>query len=115
MTTAVPIATAFYLRSDRRSTRRYPVQQNLRYRLLHPRPASVAGVGETLNISSSGILFTAEGSLPEGQAVEVSVNWPARINGSCALKLVAVGRVIRSDQRRSAIRIEKYQFKTRRS
>ena len=114
MTTAVPIADAFYLRPDRRGSRRYPLRRQLHYRLLNRRHVTLAGVGETLNMSSSGILFTAEGSLPEGQPVEVSVNWPAQISESCALKLVAMGRIIRSDPRRSVIRIERYQFRTRR-
>jgi hypothetical protein len=51
--------------------------------------------------------------LPVGRTVELSVNWPARLDGTCPLKFVAVGRVIRSEPHRAAVRIERYQFKTR--
>jgi hypothetical protein len=45
--------------------------------------------------------------------VEVSVDWPAQLNGVCPLKFVAMGRVVRSDPHQAAVRIERYQFKTR--
>jgi len=53
-------------------------------------------VGKTLNIGSGGILFTTEETLPMGRQVEVSVNWPARLDGACPLQFVVVGRVVRS-------------------
>ena len=71
------------------------------------------GCGTTLNIGSGGILFTTEDKLPIGRVVELSVNWPARLDGICPLQFVATGRVIRSDVQRAAVRIDKYEFKTR--
>jgi hypothetical protein len=68
-----------------------------------------------LNISSGGVLFTTEGKLPADCLVELSVNWPARLDGTCALQLVAIGRVVRVEPRAAAVRIEKYEFKTRRA
>jgi hypothetical protein len=47
--------------------------------------------------------------------VELSVNWPARLDGTCALKFVALGRVVRSEANRAAVRIERYEFRTRRT
>jgi hypothetical protein len=70
-------------------------------------------VGTTLNIGSGGILFTTEEKLPIGRTVELSVNWPARLDGTCPLQFVATGRVVRSEAQRAAVRIEKYEFKTR--
>jgi len=66
-----------------------------------------------LDIGSRGILFTTEGKLPLGRLVELSVNWPARLGGTCPLKFVAVGRVVRAEPTRAAVRIERYEFKTR--
>jgi hypothetical protein len=74
----------------------------------------VSGSGTTLNIGSGGILFTTEEKLPIGRMVELSVNWPARLDGICPLQFVATGRVIRSDGLKAAVRIERYEFKTRR-
>jgi len=45
--------------------------------------------------------------------VEISVNWPARLGGTCLLKFVATGRVVRADSDKAAIRIERYEFRTR--
>jgi hypothetical protein len=99
---------------DRRESSRFPLQEDLHYRLIDSKSQSaIAGVGTTLNIGSGGILFTTEELLPVGKTIEISVNWPARLDGTCALKFVAVGRVIRSERNRAAVRIERYQFKTR--
>jgi len=67
----------------------------------------------TLNIGSGGILFTTEDKLPLGRTVELSVSWPARLDGTCPLQFVATGRVVRSEDDRAAVRIERYEFKTR--
>jgi hypothetical protein len=72
------------------------------------------GEGKTLNISSAGALFTTQTALPEKQVVELAVSWPARLNGLLPLNLVIRGRVIRSHQTQAAVRIEQYDFKTRR-
>jgi hypothetical protein len=45
--------------------------------------------------------------------VELSVNWPARLDGICPLQFVATGRVVRSEALSAAVRIERYEFKTR--
>lgn len=98
---------------DRRGTGRFPVREDVRYKLMQSRTAKVSGCGTTLNIGSGGILFTTEEKLPIGRTVELSVNWPARLDGNCALQFVATGRVVRSDGHRAAVRIERYEFKTR--
>jgi hypothetical protein len=100
---------------ERRGTNRFPVQQDVRYRIIQARNVSVSGSGTTLNMGSGGILFTTEGRLALGRMVEVSVNWPARLDGVCPLQFVATGRVVRSDSDRAAVRIERYEFKTRSS
>ena len=100
---------------NRRSTNRFPLRESIRYRVVQSRAAKVSGCGTTLNIGSSGILFTTEEKLPVGRMVELSVNWPARLDGVCPLQFVATGRVVRSDHQRAAVRIEKYEFRTRSS
>jgi hypothetical protein len=64
-------------------------------------------------MGSSGILFTTDEKLALGRMVEVSVNWPAKLDGSCPLQFVATGRVVRSESDKAAVRIERYEFKTR--
>jgi hypothetical protein len=69
--------------------------------------------GKVLNISSAGVLFSTETTLSERERIELAVDWPARLNQVTPLKLVAVGPVVRSEEKQAAIRIEKYEFKTR--
>jgi len=100
--------------SDRRGTSRFPVREEVKYKVLQPSKApSITGIGQTLNIGSGGILFTTEERLPLGRTVELSVNWPARLDGTCPLKFVATGKIIRADAERAVVRIERYEFKTR--
>ena len=98
---------------DRRGTSRFPVREEVRYRVVHSKSSKVSGTGVTLNIGSSGILFTTQERLPMGRTVEIAVNWPARLGGTCPLQFVATGRVIRSEADKAAVRIERYEFKTR--
>jgi hypothetical protein len=98
---------------ERRGTSRFPLREEVRYKLLNSKAVKVTGAGQTLNIGSGGILFTTEERLPVGRMVELSVNWPARLGGTCPLKFVAVGRIVRSEADRAAVRIERYEFKTR--
>src|SRR5579885_1892222 len=99
--------------SERRGSSRFPLREEVKYRVLHARGREITGVGQTLNIGSGGILFTTEEELPVGRLLEISVNWPARLNGTCPLKFVATGRIVRSENRRAAIKIERYEFRTR--
>jgi hypothetical protein len=77
------------------------------------RTSKASGVGKTVNFGSGGILFTAHEKLPVGRTVELSVNWPARLGGTCPLQFVATGRVLRSDATCAAVRIVRYEFRTR--
>ncbi len=98
--------------SERRETARFPLCEEVRYKLVQGK-AVTSGAGRTLNIGSGGVLFTTEHRLPLGRVVEIAVNWPARLDGTCPLKFVASGRVIRSEEDRAAVRIERYEFRTR--
>lgn len=98
---------------DRRATDRFPLENGVRYKLLEARRIAQTGQGRTLNISSGGILFTTEARLPLGQRIELAVDWPAQLNEHCGLKLVALGKIVRSSTDAAAINIEKYDFRTR--
>jgi len=98
--------------SERREAIRFPMSEEVKYKLVHGKIVTT-GIGKTLNIGSGGILFTTQQRLPLGRMVELSVNWPARLDGTCPLKFVASGRVIRAETDRAAVRIERYEFRTR--
>src|ERR1035441_7265743 len=79
--------------SDRRGTSRFPVQEDVKYSVVLSKTAKASGIGKTLNFGSRGILFTTGEQLPVGRTVELSVNWPARLGGTCPLQF-------RSEERR---------------
>src|ERR1019366_4145242 len=99
--------------ADRRETSRFPVREEVRYRVLHAKGSPASGVGKTLDIGSGGILFTTEDRLPMGRLVEVAVNWPVRLGDACRLQFVAVGKVVRSDATNAVVQIDRYEFRTR--
>jgi Tfp pilus assembly protein PilZ len=75
------------------------------------RPA-LAGTGVTVNMSSNGVLFTADQPLLSGKPVVLEINWPVLLNESRPLKLVTRGRVVWCDSVRTAMRIEGWEFRT---
>jgi hypothetical protein len=97
---------------DRRTKRRFQIEQVLRYKLLYGNRVTESGTGRTLNISSSGVWFTTEGLLAEGLPVELSMTWPALLNNICPMKLMIYGCVVRSDNQSAALAIERYEFRT---
>jgi hypothetical protein len=101
--------------AERRRSNRFPIEREVRYRALNKRGGEKAGEGRTLNISSSGVLFTAEHLLLQGHRIEVSISWPAQLNNRTALKLVVRGRVVRTDNSRVAVEIQHYEFRTQSS
>ncbi len=98
--------------ADRRHSDRFPIEREVRYRVLNKRSGEETGDGKTLNISSSGVLFTTQHMLLPGRRLEVAISWPAQLNNKCALKLVARGRVVRFEDGRAAIEIQQYEFRT---
>ncbi|MGC8793706.1 MAG: PilZ domain-containing protein [Bryobacteraceae bacterium] len=98
-------------RLERRAATRFPIQQEVRFKLFH-RNGLAIGLGKTVNMSSRGLLIETEHPLAPGDRLEVSVNWPVRLDNQCPLKLVATGRVVRAQPGKAAILIERYEFRT---
>jgi hypothetical protein len=98
--------------NDRRAADRFPIEREVRFRVISKRAGDDGGVGQTINISSSGVLFTTDRTLIPGRRLELSINWPAQLNNKCALKLVARGRVVRFEPGKAAIEIQQYEFRT---
>ena len=98
---------------DRRTSARLPIHEDVRYKILgEGKSVREVRIGKVLNMSSSGVLFSTASALWEGERVELTVSWPARLNDGTRLKLVILGRVMRAEEAQAAIAIEKYEFKT---
>jgi hypothetical protein len=96
---------------ERRSKARYPVKLTVRYRTVG-RHQTVNGVGQTLNMSSGGLLVSAQHEVSAGLRLEVNVEWPLLLNGNVPLQLVAYGKVVRCGGSMFAIAFAQYQFRT---
>lgn len=106
------LETPGVVNSERRRSSRFPIEREVRYKTLNQRTEILAGNGKTLNISSSGVLFTSDHELPVGTRLEVSISWPAQLNERCLLNLVARGRVTRFSKGQLALQIQQYEFRT---
>ena len=108
---AVPAAPA-ESGDERRAADRFPIERELRYRILGKRGSAEEGIGKTINISSNGVLFTTDKILVPGKRIEVAISWPAQLDNRCLLKLVARGKISRLEQGRAAVEILQYEFRT---
>lgn len=99
---------------DRRSADRFPIEREVRYRPLSTRKGvEEPGSGKTINMSSTGILFQTDRMLLPGHRLELAVSWPAQLNNTCPLKLVAKAKVVRTvSDTMAAVEILQYEFRT---
>lgn len=101
-----------FVERERRTKRRFVIEQEVRYKMLYGQRIAETGTGKTMNISSGGVWFTTENMLTTGMPVELSMNWPVLLNDSCPMKLMVYGCVVRSNERGAAVAIERYEFRT---
>ena len=97
---------------ERRQSTRFPIEQDVRYRLKGHRPP-VIGEGRTINLSSGGVLFTTDRILAKGSPVQMEINWPVLLDDSRPLNLVARGPIIWCDGEKAAMKFEGWEFYTR--
>src|SRR6476620_3077798 len=97
---------------ERRSKRRFQIEQEVRYKMLYGQRIAETGVGKTVNISSGGLWITTENTLTAGMPVELSLSWPVLLHDSCPMKLMIYGCVLRSNPQGAAVAIERYEFRT---
>jgi len=98
--------------SDRRNKIRFPIQRELRYKLLEENKIVASGQGVTRDIGSGGIALVLDQQVTPGAFIEVSMGWPALLDASCPMRLNVFGRVLRSSGSRTACTIDKYEFRT---
>jgi hypothetical protein len=100
--------------AERRRARRFCLRLPVRCRRIDtPQPLDLIITGESLNVSSKGLLFSSSEGFLRGQIVEVSIDWPVLLENRVSLTLVVEGTVARSAGSHTAMRIDRYRFTTR--
>ncbi|MGB9456372.1 MAG: response regulator [Bryobacteraceae bacterium] len=100
--------------AERRANTRFPLTLEVRFAVSERRALVETGSGRTIDLSSSGLSFTADGPLLTGQLLEVSIDWPALRDGGVRIQLIISGVVVRTNGAATALGIQRYQFTTRR-
>ena len=100
--------------TERRGSIRFPLILDLHY-VVGQGASREKGLSRIIELSSEGLSFAAERPLPIGQKVEVSIDWPVSLDGGVPLQLSMSGWVVRSNGSVVALRIGRYEFRTRRS
>jgi hypothetical protein len=95
---------------NRRNHRRYNSHLDLRWKVISRRRVLDVGEGRTLDISRGGVLFESGRHIPVGLHVELTINWPARLDNVQPLQLVVFGCVVRASDNRIAIQTLRFAF-----
>jgi hypothetical protein len=66
--------------------------------------------GETMNVSSTGVLFSTENPVSIGEPIEYVITFPKVPKARNPVKLRCVGKVVREDQSAYAASLERYEF-----
>jgi hypothetical protein len=98
--------------NDRRTGRRFPLRLAVKYRSIGSSSLSDWADGESVNISSTGVLFTSREAVPPGQIIEAFVAWPVFLDKRVPLKLVLSGAIVRCAGDHTAMHFQRYEFKT---
>jgi len=98
---------------ERRSKRRFLIEQDVQYERLKGSEVLDAGIGKTLDMSSNSLRFTTGLALQAGDKVKIAVNWPVLLGATCRLKMIIFGRVVRSDGASATVRIRQHELRTR--
>jgi hypothetical protein len=99
---------------ERRSHARYPIELDVRYNGSWKKGVPHEGSGKARDLSSGGIFFSTNQRLPKGRHVELFINWPILLEGTCLLQLVITGKILRSSRDGVAVTILNHKFRTRR-
>jgi hypothetical protein len=93
---------------EQRKSKRFEL--NLPLEIVRAGAQSVSRLGETRNLSSSGVLFGADVPIAIGEAVEYVITLPVSQNGQEGVRLRCMGKVVRHESAAAALTLERYEF-----
>jgi hypothetical protein len=98
--------------NDRRAKHRFAIERELRFKVLDSERITTTGTGNTVDISSGGVAFETMTKLVPGSLMEISISWPVLLDETCLMRLVVLGRVVRTQRKIVACTVDKYEFRT---
>jgi hypothetical protein len=102
-----------FLEASGRSHCRFPIQCDLQYRIKDGKTVVENGFGQTINVSSNGVLFESQAAIPPGNRIELRITWPAHLSNEVGLQPWLRGYTVRAQQNRTAVAFSRYEFRTR--
>jgi PilZ domain len=93
---------------ERRRSFRYPFTAQAECILAGNRiPAKIQDIG------SGGVFLKTDRIFRLGESIQVLIDWPVLLDRRCPLRLVIFGKVLRSDESGSAVKLVQYEFRIR--
>ena len=75
---------------------------------------ALAGVGRTVNMSSRGLLIASgQATIRAGARLQLMLDWPFLLHETTPLQLIVSCRVIRCQPEEFAVKLDQYQFRTK--
>ena len=101
---------------ERRRKHRFPMQRELRFKVLIADEVAMIGVGQTIDISSGGVAFenltARQVPFGTGALLEISISWPILLGQTCPLRLIVFGQLVRMHRNVLVCSIARYEFRT---
>ena len=85
---------------------RFPISTPVKYIV-----EKVEGEGVTCNVGSDGLLMKTTCVFPQGRRIELSLDWPATLDGRLPLRLDILGKILWSNVRGTAVEILSYEYR----
>ena len=95
---------------ERRSRTRFPIELGAHYTV--DGGNDISATGQTVNISSNGVLITSAHEVSPDTSIRVVIEWPILIGNGRPLALHTHGTVVRSDNGLVAVRLSTHEFRT---
>lgn len=93
---------------EQRRSRRFELK--LPVELVRAGAVALGKTGETRNMSSSGVLLSADAQVAIGDPIEYLITLPVPQGASPEVRLRCMGKVIRQDGGAAAVTLERYEF-----
>jgi PilZ domain len=95
----------------RRSHGRCAVEAELRYRIDEQGVIVHEGNGRLINLSTGGVLFETEDTLPVGIEIELFIPWPSHRHSATPWTLCITGKILRLHRKKVVVKVAHYDYR----